>query len=174
MGGSITFLCTKQLSVQDSNDLILHCCFRWLITKLGVGKRETSEWIGVSSSQEVPGWVGGWKQSRCPCHTHVLSRMETQETRRRGGDTTQVGVRPRAWAPRSTLSIEPLVLVCQLCLTVIPTVAPQAPQSMEFSRQEYWSGLPFSSPGDLPNPGIEPKSPALQADSLPSEPPGKL
>ena len=44
---------------------------------------------------------------------------------------------------------------------------------MEFSRQEYWSGLPFSSPGDLSDPGIEPRSPALQADSLPSEPPGK-
>ena len=53
------------------------------------------------------------------------------------------------------------------------TVAYQAPQSMEFSRQEYWSGLPFSSPGDLPNPGIEPGSPALQADASPSEPPGK-
>ena len=44
---------------------------------------------------------------------------------------------------------------------------------MEFSRQEYWSGLPFPSLGDLPNPGIEPGSPALQADALPSEPPGK-
>ena len=45
-----------------------------------------------------------------------------------------------------------------------------APLSMGFSRQEYWGGLPFSSPGDLPNPGIEPGSPALQADTLPSEP----
>ena len=53
------------------------------------------------------------------------------------------------------------------------TVACQAPQSMEFFRQEYWSGLPFPSPGDLPNPGIEPGSLALQADALPSEPPGK-
>ena len=53
------------------------------------------------------------------------------------------------------------------------TVAYQAPLSMEFSRQEYWSGLPFPSPGDLPNPGIEPGSPALQVDTLPSEPPGK-
>ena len=44
---------------------------------------------------------------------------------------------------------------------------------MGFSRQEYWSGLPFPSPGDLPNPGIEPGSPALQADTLTSEPPGK-
>ena len=49
----------------------------------------------------------------------------------------------------------------------------QAPLSMEFSRQEYWSGLPFPSPGYLPNPQIEPKSPTLQADSLPSESPGK-
>ena len=53
------------------------------------------------------------------------------------------------------------------------TVACQAPLSMEFSRQEYWSGLPCPSPGDLPDPGIEPGSSALQAVSLPSEPPGK-
>ena len=52
-------------------------------------------------------------------------------------------------------------------------VAPQAPLSMEFSRQEYWIGLPFPTPGDLPDPRIEPGSPALQADSSPSEPPGK-
>ena len=51
------------------------------------------------------------------------------------------------------------------------TVAYQAPPSMEFSRQEYWSGLPFPSPGDLSDPGIECGSPALQADTLPSEPP---
>ena len=53
------------------------------------------------------------------------------------------------------------------------TVAYKAPLSMEFSRQGYWSGLPFPSPGDLPNPGIEPGSPTLQADALTSEPPGK-
>ena len=53
------------------------------------------------------------------------------------------------------------------------TVAHQAPLSMGFSRQEYWSGLPFPSPGDLPNPGIKPRFPALQADPLSSEPPGK-
>ena len=52
-------------------------------------------------------------------------------------------------------------------------VACQAPLSMEFSRQEYWSGLTFPSPGDLPYPGIEPGCPELQAESLPSEPPGK-
>ena len=49
----------------------------------------------------------------------------------------------------------------------------QAPLSMGCSRQEYWSELPFPSPGDLPDPGMEPGSPALQANSLPSEPPGK-
>ena len=52
-------------------------------------------------------------------------------------------------------------------------VAYQAPPSMGFSRQECWSGLPFPSPGDLLDPGIEPGSPALRADALPSEPPGK-
>ena len=53
------------------------------------------------------------------------------------------------------------------------TVARQAPLSMGFPRQEYWIGLPFSSPGDLPNPSIKPRSPTLQADSLSAEPPGK-
>ena len=63
------------------------------------------------------------------------------------------------------------VKVTQLCLTLETTwtVACQAPLSMEFSRQEYWSVLPFPSPGDLPNPGIKPRSPALQVDSLPTE-----
>ena len=59
--------------------------------------------------------------------------------------------------------------------SVIPTksAAYQADLSMEFSRQEYWSRLPFPSPGDLPDPQIEPRSIALQADSLPTELPGK-
>ena len=52
------------------------------------------------------------------------------------------------------------------------TVAYQGPPSMGFSRQEYWSGLPFPSPGDLPDSGIKPRSPAFQADTLTSEPPG--
>jgi len=59
-------------------------------------------------------------------------------------------------------------LVTKSCLTLATpwTVARQALLSMRFSRQGYWSGLPFPSPGDLPDPGIEPGSPALQADSL--------
>ena len=63
------------------------------------------------------------------------------------------------------------MLVTQLCVALW-TVACEAPLSLEFSRQEYWGGLPFPSPGDLPDPGVETGSPALQADSLPSEPPG--
>ena len=66
------------------------------------------------------------------------------------------------------------VKATHLCLFATPwTVARQAPLSMGFSRQEYWSGLPFPPSEDLPNPGIESRSPTLQADSLPSEPPGK-
>ena len=64
-------------------------------------------------------------------------------------------------------------LVAKSCLTLVTpwTVVHQDPLSMGLSRQEQWSGLPFPSAGDIPHPGIEPGSPALQADSLPSEPP---
>ena len=65
------------------------------------------------------------------------------------------------------------VLIAQSCPTLCGHVACQTPLSMEFSRQEYWSGLPFPSPGDLPDLGIEPGSPAVHTDSLPPEPPGK-
>ena len=84
------------------------------------------------------------------------------------------------WTPGSSyvyLSLIPIYdtggggSVAQSCQTLANpwTVARQAPLSMGFSRQEYWSGLPFPSPGDLPNLGIEPRSPALKADSLPTE-----
>ena len=64
-----------------------------------------------------------------------------------------------------------MCLVAQLCLIPcdLMNCSLQAPLSMGFSRQEYWSGLPVPSPEDLPDPGIEPESPALQADALPSE-----
>ena len=66
------------------------------------------------------------------------------------------------------------VLVTQSCLTLCDTMGcSHTLLSVEFSRQEYWSGKTFPSPGDLPNPGIEPRSPALQVDSLPTEPQGK-
>ena len=69
------------------------------------------------------------------------------------------------------------VLVAQSCLTLCDPVdyslPAQPPLSMKFSSQKYWSGVPFHPPRDLPSPGIEPRSPALQADSLPSKPPGE-
>ena len=67
-------------------------------------------------------------------------------------------------------------LVTQLCPTLCDPMDCSPPGSSvhRILSQEYWSGLPFPSPGDLPDPGIEPKSPVLQADSLPTEPPGKL
>ena len=67
------------------------------------------------------------------------------------------------------------VLGAQLSLTLCNpwTVAHKAPLSMELSREEHWSGFPFPSPGDLPNPGTEPRSPTMQADSLPFELPGE-
>ena len=66
-------------------------------------------------------------------------------------------------------------LLTKSCPTLVTpwTVARQAPLSIGLSKQEYWSELPFPSPGDLPNPGIKPRSPALQADSLLPELPGK-
>ena len=76
------------------------------------------------------------------------------------------------WLKRNVLSgcvLHPSVLSHVRVLATLWTVAHQVLLSMGFSRQEYWSGLPFPSPGDLPNPGIGPRSPAFQADSLPSE-----
>ena len=67
---------------------------------------------------------------------------------------------------------EKLFSCVQLFVNLL-TVAYQAPPSIGFSRQEHWSGLPFPSPGDLPDPGIKPRSPTLQADALLSEPLGK-
>ena len=66
-----------------------------------------------------------------------------------------------------------LVAKSRLILATPWSVVLHAPLSVGFSRQEYWRRLPFPSPGDLPDPGIEPRSPALQADSLPTELPGK-
>ena len=73
--------------------------------------------------------------------------------------------------PLIILSVNWTVELSRVQLFVTPSpIADQAPLSMGFSRQEYWSGMPFPSPGDLPGPGIEPGSPALQTDAFPSEP----
>ena len=86
-------------------------------------------------------------------------------------NTATSGNFPRA-LPQVDLGI--VMSLSHVQLFVTPwAVARQGLLSMRFSRQQYWSGLPCPSPADLPNPGIEPRSPALQADSLPAEPPGK-
>ena len=80
------------------------------------------------------------------------------------------------WTSEAKLLCEHMhvcMLHCILLFATLWTVVQQGPLFMEFPRQEYWSGLSFPPPGDLPHPGIESWSPALQADSLPSEPPGK-
>ena len=69
--------------------------------------------------------------------------------------------------------VEVKVLSCVRLFAIPWTIAYQAPLSLELPRQEYWSGLPFPSPGNLPDPGIELWSPAFRADALPSEPQGK-
>ena len=77
-------------------------------------------------------------------------------------------------AGRQVTTQIPVKLLSRVQLFATPrTVAYQTSLSMGFSRQEYWSGLPFPSPVYLPDPGIEPRPPTLQADALPSEPPGK-
>ena len=87
------------------------------------------------------------------------------------GEGTKVKIRTKTLFIYYKLVVKSL---SRVRLFVIPwTVAHQVPPSMGFSRREYWSGLSFPSPGGLPHPGIEPGSPALQTDSLPSEPPGK-
>ena len=75
--------------------------------------------------------------------------------------------------PRSQSKSKSKLLSCVRLFATPWTAAHQAPQSMEFSRQDYWSGLPFPSLADLPNPGIEPGSLAQQASALPFEPPGR-
>ena len=72
------------------------------------------------------------------------------------------------------LKFEVKLLICVWPFATLWTVAYYTPLSMGFSKQEYWSGSPFPSPEDLPDPGTEPRSPTLQADALPSEPSGKF
>ena len=100
-----------------------------------------------------------------PGLTEGLAFSRRQEGLFRAGDT-------RAALDPHPATVRAERLVGKSCLCNPRTVACQAPLFVGFSRQEYWSGLPFPSPGDLPNPGIKPMSPALQADSLPAEPSG--
>ena len=90
-----------------------------------------------------------------------------------GMDLTEAEDIKKRWQEYTESEVK-VKLLSRVRLFATPrTVAYQTPPSMGFSRQEYWSGLPFPSPGDLPDPGIELRSPVLEADALTSEPPGK-
>ena len=112
------------------------------------------------------------------CHEGGKHFPCNQEGRRRwkffAPDSTWASI-GKLFTPIADLYFQSEKSLSRVRLFVIPgTVAHQAPPSMGFSRQECWSGLPFPFPKNLPNPEFEPRSPALQADSLPSKPAGKL
>ena len=109
------------------------------------------------------------RPQRGPCGQPCLPKTQ-QQLHRNSSMNTKYRQRP-AYSVSLNLKMK---LLSRVRLFATPwTVAHQARPSVEFSRQEYWSGLLFPSPGDFPNPGIKPRSPALQADALLSEPLGK-
>ena len=127
------------------------------------------------------GWyhqLHGHEFEQIPGDSEGQGRLECYSPwRREGLDTTKQlnNNKPFFDSPDYAPLHEQVKLLSSVQLFAVPwTVAYQAPLSMEFSSQEYWSGFPFPSLGDLPDPGIEPRSPALQADTLPSEPPEQL
>ena len=98
---------------------------------------------------------------------HMFNKVEKKKERP-GSRLRRISQRDWRRATEAKGKLSESVLIAQSCPTATPwTVAHQGALSMEFSRQEYWCGLPCPSPGDLPNPGIKPMSPVLQADSLP-------
>ena len=112
----------------------------------------------VVSPHSCPSWPSMWRSSSRPSCAHAATAPWTW------GCIRLDNLKERKKVKVKSLS----------CLTLCDPMDCSPPgSSMQFSRQEYWSGLPFPSPGDLPNPGIEPGSPELQADALLSEPPGK-
>ena len=137
-------------------------------------------------SMELPWWLSV-KEPACQCRRlgfDPQSGKTPYASEQLGSCTTatepvlqsQRTAATKPTLPRAQCSATRESVSCSvMSIFVTPwTVAHQASLSMGFSRQQYWSGLPFPSPWDLPDPGIEPRSSALQADALPSEPPGKL
>ena len=118
-------------------------------------------------SLQLPGFNSQNNQRSCLLSDHL--QYPCRKEKWEGGGRRQISTNICSSEERNKVK-----LLSRVRLLATPwTVAYQAPLSMGFSRQEYWSGLPFPSPGDLPDPGIESRSPALQADALPSELPGK-
>ena len=126
-------------------------------------------------------WSSNSASKNVPYHRETSTTMVITELLEIGKKKKGDNLSTRKWAHKlsRTHTMKSYTCVCVSHSVMSDSVTPyaiahQAPLSMEFSRQEYRSVLPFPSPGALPDPGIEPRSSALQADSLPSEPPGKL
>ena len=137
---------------------------------------------GLSSEVVLPTWsayriakgTAGWTASLSLLNSLLIFCLFTESIHRAFSLFLVYASLCFWYMPRIMYNV--CVLVTQSCLTLfhlLDCAVLQAPLSMGFSRQEHWSGLPFPSPGDLPYPGIEPRSPALQADSLPTDPQGK-
>ena len=136
----------------------------------GVEETKEKNW---SSSHERPVWSPGTQLAGCtvlgkwlsPSDLHLLHLLNENNFlhKTEALKLERASESPGKWVIQSCPTLQPHELY----------VARQVPLSTWFSRQEYWNGLSFPSPGDLPDPGIEPRSPSLHADSLPSEPPRK-
>ena len=108
------------------------------------------------------------------CALNMEAEATSQEVQATSGSWRRQGNRSSSRSSRKEQERTKVKSFSRVRLFATPwTVAYQAPPAMEFSKQEYWSGLPFPSPEDLPNPEIKPGSPALQAEALLSEPTGK-
>ena len=127
-------------------------------------------------SSATPGSVLERSADRVSADTCTAVRTAVSFTAAKGGSSLGPSSEDgrTEWGPPTRWTLWLCRALGRARLSATPwTAARQAPRSTKFSRQEYWSGLPFPSPGDLFNPRIEPGSLASQADSLPSEPPGK-
>ena len=124
-------------------------------------------WMPQRGARLALSWKGSASRALGPQKTLSRVHSQSKETQRASQRSA------REYVTCAGQEVEVKSLSCVWLYATPWTVAYKTPLSMEFSRQEYWSGLPFPSPRDLSNPGIEPGSPALQADALPSEPPGK-
>ena len=126
-------------------------------------------WLSLAPPRERENWgvlghlVIMWQRCKFLHSTHAL------QCQWGWGHSSFYGV----WSKAGVECVHAQLLSHVQLFAPLWTVACQAPLSMGFPGQEYWSGLPFPSPDNLPDPGVKPRSPAWQADSLPSEPPGK-
>ena len=139
-----------------SNELVL--CIRWpkywVSASASVLPMNVQDWFPL-------GWTG-WISLQSKGLLRVFSSTTVEKHQ-------FFSAQPSLWSHSHICSSSSLVAKSCLTLATPWTIALQVPLSVGFSRQEYWSGLPYPSPGDLPDPGIKPRSPALQANSLPTE-----